>query len=409
MANGSNLNTSVLSRLNKVERELKQAKECIRRKDDEIRELKAQLRDGQRGTDAPGSRSDDSMKQYVSEMRAEIAEMKAFLNDYGMVWIGGQKVSSGWGGSSSSDARAGGQANGAGASSSRKEITLPKENIRLLEKSVKELNEMMGEERSAKKRERVTLKVFKDGISFNRKPFRPYSDKTAQLVIRDLIDGYFPQELKGDYPEGVKILLVVNDDQTYEQSTVQEEKPAVVSKPKPKPRSNIRQLGNLDDKEEEEASTESFLEKVPKTVIQNGKIVQMREEIGSLVHLEEKVVPEKTAIHSLFTQKLNMAALAKLDEDLSEEEEDEGREEPKTVIQIKREDGMQTYVLKLPYWATIRDVRKALNSHRQDKGGKDKYVLRSAFPPQIYNDERKTLEEAGLVPNATLFMMKQNS
>ena len=63
---------------------------------------------------------------------------------------------------------------------------------------------------------------------------------------------------------------------------------------------------------------------------------------------------------------------------------------------------MQTYVLKLPYWATIQDVRKALDTHRQSKD--DNYVLRSAFPPQIYNNIHQTLEEAGLVPNATLFM-----
>lgn len=140
----------------------------------------------------------------------------------------------------------------------------------------------------------------------------------------------------------------------------------------------------------------------------------MRNDIGAMIHVEDKPV-EKTAIHSLFTQKLNMADLGELEDEPdfgseTEEESDEGGEvdSNKTVIQIKREDGMQTYVLKLPYWATIQDVKNALDTHRQQGHSKEKssgqYVLRSAFPPQIYNDLHQTLEEAGLVPNATLFM-----
>lgn len=133
---------------------------------------------------------------------------------------------------------------------------------------------------------------------------------------------------------------------------------------------------------------------------------QMRNDIDKMIRVDDKPV-EKTAIHSLFTQKLNMADLGELEEDFSEEgevEESDEEEVEKTVIQIKREDGMQTYVLKLPYWATIQDVKNALDTHRQGKEKSDKYVLRSAFPPQIYNDNHQTLEEAGLVPNATLFM-----
>ena len=84
-----------LSRLKVFERELKKAKESIRKKDVEIQELRLQLRQGQPGGGgaAPASRSSDShdTAKYVSEMRAELAEMKAFLNDYGMVWIGGNK------------------------------------------------------------------------------------------------------------------------------------------------------------------------------------------------------------------------------------------------------------------------------------------------------------------------------
>lgn len=111
------------------------------------------------------------------------------------------------------------------------------------------------------------------------------SDRFSNFVfffffVQDLVDGYFPQELKHQYPEGVKISLVNKVDQTYEQSvkaTQQNQRPP----PKPTRQnlpSNIRQLGSLQEKDDGDAaepSTETFLDRVPKTVIQNGKIIQV--------------------------------------------------------------------------------------------------------------------------------------
>ena len=124
-----------LSRLKVFERELKKAKESIRKKDVEIQELRLQLRQGQPGGGgaAPASRSSDShdTAKYVSEMRAELAEMKAFLNDYGMVWIGGNKKKVGEEGEAGAKAK---------APNSSKELTINPENVKLIEKSVGELN-----------------------------------------------------------------------------------------------------------------------------------------------------------------------------------------------------------------------------------------------------------------------------
>ena len=185
---GRNLNTSVLSRLNKVERELKQAKECIRRKDEEIRVLRAQL-DQQGGalgnkerSKAAGGSSDSQMSEYVNEMRGELAEMKAFLNDYGMVWIGGVNQRS----NGANKASASSQASSNSAGRKTKEVTLQKENMSVIEKRVRELNAMIGEEEVKKQRKsgRETLTIYKDGLSFNKKPFRGFEDKSAQIVIR---------------------------------------------------------------------------------------------------------------------------------------------------------------------------------------------------------------------------------
>ena len=186
---GAKLNTSVLSRLNKVERELKQAKECIRRKDEEILALREKLEQRGGGGSALGRKekvgaargsSDSQMTQYVSEMRGEIAEMKAFLNDYGMVWIGGTQRSNGTNKASASSHPP------SNAPRKTKEVTLAKENMSIIDKNVRELNAMIGEEEVKKQRKsgRETLTIYKDGLSFNKKPFRGFEDKSAQIVIR---------------------------------------------------------------------------------------------------------------------------------------------------------------------------------------------------------------------------------
>lgn len=177
----SKLSTSLLSRLNKVERDLKQAQESIRRKDEEIKYLKQQLE--------RGKGSSTSASESMNEMRAELAEMKAFLNEYGMVWIGG-KVNQ------NNSTKTVDQGQGC---RDTKELTLAKENIRIIEKNVKELNAMVGEE-GTNQRMKETLVLYRDGMSFNKKPFRSYSDKSAQLVIRvsDRFVFYYLFLLKSD-------------------------------------------------------------------------------------------------------------------------------------------------------------------------------------------------------------------
>jgi hypothetical protein len=38
-------------------------------------------------------------------------------------------------------------------------------------------------------------------------PFRPYSDRTAQMFIKDLTDGYFPWEMRNRYPDGIPLAV----------------------------------------------------------------------------------------------------------------------------------------------------------------------------------------------------------
>ena len=82
-------------------------------------------------------------------------------------------------------------------------------------------------------------------------------------------------------------------------------------------------------------------------------------------------------------------------------------------LQVKSEDGRQTFILKLQYDETIFALRKYIDAHREKlakEQGKPaappakSYEIRSAFPARAYTEAKETLREAGLVPNATLFL-----
>lgn len=78
-----------------------------------------------------------------------------------------------------------------------------------------------------------------------------------------------------------------------------------------------------------------------------------------------------------------------------------------TTLRVKSEDGKSTYLLKCRYEDTIGTLRRYLDAHRatqRDGPRSRQYEIRSAFPPAAYSDLRQTLEAAGLVPNAALFL-----
>jgi hypothetical protein len=80
-------------------------------------------------------------------------------------------------------------------------------------------------------------------------------------------------------------------------------------------------------------------------------------------------------------------------------------------LQVKDEGGARTYVLAMRGSDTIGELRRRLDAHRAQAGGgggggggAPAYEIRSAFPARLYADDGATLRQAGLVPSATLFL-----
>lgn len=74
----------------------------------------------------------------------------------------------------------------------------------------------------------------------------------------------------------------------------------------------------------------------------------------------------------------------------------------KTTLRIKSADGNTTFILKTKATDKIAQIRQYLAPHHD--GEVEGYDIMSAFPRTFFHDNSATLEECGLVPNATLHL-----
>lgn len=95
--------------------------------------------------------------------------------------------------------------------------------------------------------------------------FYPYYSKQAQSILSDILDGYFPYDLKKKYPEGCPLKPVDYTDDMYSQQLQKD------------PR--FKQLGDLSG-QKDAMSKQEFLSQFPKQMVkEGGNIVPIREEL----------------------------------------------------------------------------------------------------------------------------------
>jgi hypothetical protein len=56
----------------------------------------------------------------------------------------------------------------------------------------------------------LDLCFYKNGIFFKNGPLRPYAMPECQAFVKDILDGYFPYELKEEFPGGVGTCVCVS-------------------------------------------------------------------------------------------------------------------------------------------------------------------------------------------------------
>jgi len=61
----------------------------------------------------------------------------------------------------------------------------------------------------------VSIFFYANGLMIRGFSFYPYYSKQAQSILSDILDGYFPYDLKSKYPEGVPLKPVDKCEETY--------------------------------------------------------------------------------------------------------------------------------------------------------------------------------------------------
>ncbi|XP_078001698.1 UBX domain-containing protein 11 isoform X3 [Phascolarctos cinereus] len=392
--------SSLVKRLTELEQKVKKQAEEINFKDQWIKSLKLKIKSLQ--PDKEDRRSltrTEELEAKCQHLQNQVHEMERFLNDYGLEWVG-----------EPSETEMEMETDLEAEKWTLKKLWKPGESTvpaptvdcdELLE-NLRDLSLLAGEGQSLvhtsssmamlKTPEPVPLTLYQNGIIMFNGPFRPFSDVSTQQCIQDILDGFFPSELKKIYPSGVPFQVTDLRNVVYQEKQL----PEVFSGPGYViGRMNSKETKKLNDQSatnnpfpfmgnSSQTSTitkERFLKKLPKFVIRHGEVIEVREPIRET--LEGCSGPQEILVE---TERLRQSSL----------------EVPTATLRIKSEDGEQTFVLPLSPADTIGEVRQYLAQARDMDPAT--FEIFTVFPPTVYTDDSKTLQACGLVPNAILLL-----
>uniref|UniRef100_A0A4W3KEK6 UBX domain-containing protein 11 n=1 Tax=Callorhinchus milii TaxID=7868 RepID=A0A4W3KEK6_CALMI len=210
-------------------------------------------------------------------------------------------------------------------------------------------------------------------------PFRSFKEPSTQHCMQDFADGYFPSELQSKFPDGIPFQVSDRRDVTFQERKLYADFPGV---------------GQTIDGSR--LTVEQFLRKLPRNVIKGGKVIDIREEIGD-TSLTGCCAPPASLFWeaSEIIMRLTLAHFVLIGHRLKVKEKNRSSLDTITTLRIKSENGEQTYIAKMLFSETVRELR---SQPLVD------YDIVSSFPQQVYSDLDKTLEEYGLVPNAMLML-----
>ena len=304
--------------------------------------------------------------------------MEQFLADYGLKWIGGQQQHEGK----------------FDAASLNQELNhkkpcyknnLPSEiDTEVLTRRIEELNFIAEKQKIVKNRDglhqfqkvdEVLIFFFKNGLVIKGFPFYPYYSKEAQSVLSDILDGYFPYDLKQKYPEGVPLKPLDFTDDVFSAQT----------KSNPK----FRSFGDLES-DASMMSKDEFLSQFPKHVVRQGALVPIREEL-------EKRFRD--------TQELDLNKLNANEPVLIDIAAARGAFSPADVVtlRVRTETGKRTLILKLLAADPVAKVYEAVRPYAEARGRP--FEVRTTFPNKAYEEtDPRSLKELGLAPSSALVM-----
>uniref|UniRef100_A0A8C0L754 UBX domain-containing protein 11 n=1 Tax=Canis lupus dingo TaxID=286419 RepID=A0A8C0L754_CANLU len=340
------------------------------------------------------------LETMCSRLQRQVGEMERFLGDYGLQWVGEPADDEDSEDQSDSE-------DGKRDWMTAKKLWKPGDSLappevdfdRLLA-SLKDLSELVvdGDTQvipmpgGARLHvlEPIPLKLYRNGLMMFDGPFRPFRDLSTQRCLRDILDGFFPSELQRLYPDGVPFKVSDLRNQVYPENGLDPfpgEGRVVGRQRMHKPLDRMEHSGSR-------MTAEKFLNRLPKFVIRQGEVVDIR---GPIRDTLQNCCPLPARIQEIVVETPALAA--------ERERNQESPESPArllSMLRIKSENGEQAFLLMMRPEDTVGDVRTLLAQARAVDA--TTFEIFSTFPPTVYHDDTATLQAAGLVPSAALLL-----
>jgi len=342
---------AIARRLSNAEKQIKKLLKTIATRDKEIlrkekENKKLQKKIENLDTQAPQDIMDELVELRVENERMDkqILEMETFLKDYGLSWAGFRAVQD---------------------EEAEKVEELKKErdmnkiffNVDEFLEKLRNLSAIVGTHRIQNINKNVhkfigpdelSLIIHKNGLFIKNGPLRSYDLPECRSFIADVLDGYFPSELKQEFPKGVRFVTVDRRN---------------IDCPVGKACSKNSQVGQVDIKR--------LKKNLPECVIKKGRVISVKK--------------------AIFKNVANSTPLSLIKR--SDEKEDFVTDSNYTELKIRFPDS-QIVELKFPYTTKMREVYARLKSERSYPSGEAK--LMSFFPRRIYECDDETLADLGL-------------
>ncbi|NXW09945.1 UBX11 protein, partial [Fregetta grallaria] len=392
------LMSSMMQKITLLEQKIEKQAQEIQLKDRRIAELEEKMKTLQKGEDAPDSSTTEELEIRCLQLQTQVWEMERFLNDYGLIWVGERHEQL-------EDLELLKDEEELPARSLWKpgEAVVSKLQIDfdLILENVKDLNVLAGEGISQiehtpggarlRQPESLPLILYQNGIVMFNGPFRPYEDPSAQQCLQDIMDGYFPSELQMRYPDGIPLQVTDRRDVVFRERDLPGSFPGhgqVVGHSKS---SEVQETTEIPDPR---VSLQQFLNKP----LKHGEVIGVR---GSTRAAQQGSGGMRSS-KEILVETPRLSAL----ERVKTAEEAEASAPDVCTLRIKSESGEQTYIVKMLFTDTIGDLRQHLADARG--GGSDSYEIISTFPQRVYTDNSRSLQECGLIPNASLLLRRRD-
>ena len=150
-------------------------------------------------------------------------------------------------------------------------------------------------------------------------------------------------------------------------------------------------------------SPAQFLNKLPKSIVKDGKVIDVRDSVGkTLTGNDTSSKPRVSVISTSVTREMSKSVDASdIGQTTNERPKSYRGHGDVTTLRVVTENGDHTYIVKMKFNETLGNLRTYLDTQRRPT---HPYDIVSTFPHKVHKNNNMNLEESGLTPNAVLHL-----